>query len=446
MKEEKNIEISNEENFVLALKRLVQDKFITLVLYGMILSYFYNLPVLKYSIKGDNEFRLYDILGGLLIYFYFKNYNIVNLVIRNVAVFKWLRLYIYWASITILFSLVAFVLHDAVLGFLQVVLYMYHFIIFYLTGIFFYIFCLDKNIQKRGIYLVLFFSIVSNLIVILQNIGVIEFLWSNVYRKAYGGFLSGTLGTNKIVLGMTSFFSFVLGMAIFLNKKIKINKILLYTSILLNLYIIILSGSRTTYVALGIFLVYFALKSPFRFVLVLTVFTALGSSVLSFYPELKENLEKTFEKRVTGKLNKNKELQENDVGDLYQDLGSGRDRLTIGNAIYLLENPHIWPFGAGFMNRFDTAPGQSAHNMYLQVIKETGLVGFVLYFGWLIMYLFIKFDDLKEFSWVLKGLIWAMLVTLFFGEHLYIYRPLFGLLGLFLLVSSILISGLHKIE
>ena len=98
------------------------------------------------------------------------------------------------------------------------------------------------------------------------------------------------------------------------------------------------------------------------------------------------------------------------------------------------------------MNRFDRAPGQSAHNMYLQVIKETGLVGFVLYFGWLIMYLFIKFDDLKEFSWVLKGLVWSMLVTLFFGEHLYIYRPLFGLLGFFLLVCSILMSSLHKIK
>jgi len=43
-------------------------------------------------------------------------------------------------------------------------------------------------------------------------------------------------------------------------------------------------------------------------------------------------------------------------------------------------------------------------------------------------------------------LVWAMLVTLFFGEHLYIYRPLFGLLGLFLMVTVIFVSALHKTE
>ncbi|MNE85191.1 hypothetical protein D3C80_1821640 [compost metagenome] len=84
--------------------------------------------------------------------------------------------------------------------------------------------------------------------------------------------------------------------------------------------------------------------------------------------------------------------------------------------------------------------------MYIQVIKETGLVGFFLYFGWLISFLFIKFDKYRGFSLALNGLVLAMLVTLFFGEHLYIYRPLFGVLGLFLMITSIFVAALHKID
>jgi O-antigen ligase len=131
---------------------------------------------------------------------------------------------------------------------------------------------------------------------------------------------------------------------------------------------------------------------------------------------------------------------------LYEKLGSGRDQLTRGNIFYLIENPQVIPFGMGFVNRFNTAPGLSAHNMYLQVIKELGLVGFFIYFGWLIQYLVLDFKQNKGFSIALKGLVLAMLVALYFGEHLYIYRPLFGILGLFLAITSIFVSILHRVN
>lgn len=162
-------------------------------------------------------------------------------------------------------------------------------------------------------------------------------------------------------------------------------------------------------------------------------------------PICKKTLDDTLEQRIFSRVDIEK-TEDAEVGELYSDLGAGRDKLTLGNALYLLENPQVIPFGAGFMNRFDDAPGLSAHNMYLQVIKETGLVGFYLYFGWLVSYLFIKFDKYSGFSLALNGLVLAMLVTLFFGEHLYIYRPLFGILGFFLMVTSIFVAALHKID
>uniref|UniRef100_UPI00404ACEC8 O-antigen ligase family protein n=1 Tax=Flavobacterium sp. TaxID=239 RepID=UPI00404ACEC8 len=436
---------SFEKMFLQALAIFLKNKLLLYVVYGVILSYFYNLAVINYSITGDNEFRLYDVLGFFILYNYYKYSTLINVVIRKVPFFKILKKFMLWASLTMVLTLIFHVINDKILSFLQVVLYMYHFWVFYLAAVFFYIFCLDKATMKKGIYFILFLSIASCIIIVLQNIGILDFLWSEAYKKAYEGFLSGTLGPNKIVTGMTSLFVLSLCLGILLEKKFKINIILLYAAVLLNIYIIIISGSRTTYVALIIMLLFFALRSPLRFILSVSLMTFLFLFVLSTNPALQKTLDDTLQKRIFGKT-KVFEDEDAELTDAYEDLGAGRDELTKDNFMYLLENPLVLPFGAGFMNRFDKAKGLSAHNMYLQVIKETGFVGFFLYFGWLISYLFIKFDKNSGFSIALQGLVYAMLVTLFFGEHLYIYRPLFGLLGLFLIITSIFVSSLHKIN
>ena len=159
-----------------------------------------------------------------------------------------------------LVSLFFYILNDSLTSFLQVILYMYHLWIFYIAAVFFYLFSTDKEILKIGVYLVLIFSTASCIIVVLQNLGIVDFLWNEVYRKAYEGFLSGTLGPNKIVLGMTCLISFALCLGVLLEKFMKINKIALYSCLVLNLYIIIVSGSRTTYVGLAVLLLYFAVK------------------------------------------------------------------------------------------------------------------------------------------------------------------------------------------
>lgn len=436
---------SFKEVFFLKLKDFYDDKFVFFTLCGIIISYFYNLPVLKYSIKGDNEFRLYDLFGVLIFYHYYQHRFVINAFIKNIFFMRKLRKFMYWAILTFPVSLVFYILNDALISFLQVVLYMYHFWVFFLASVFVYVLSLKRENKKKIIYLIIFLSIVSCLIVILQNFLVVDFLWSEAYRKVYGGFLSGTLGPNKVVLGITSFLIFAFSMGLLLEKKSYINKFFVIASVLINLYVILISGSRTTYLACLVFLGWFLIKSPIRFLTISTFLSVLFISLVSYNPDLFKSIDETLNNRIFGKLKQTDE-EDVEVGDLYADLGSGRDRLAIGNAIYLLENPLVIPFGIGFVNHFDSAPGKSAHNMYLQVIKETGVVGFVLYFGWLISYLFVRFKKNKGFSIATYGLVFSMLVTLFFGEHLYIYRPLFGILGLFLLVMNLMLSELHKLE
>src|SRR5690554_3949731 len=137
-----------KELFIIRVNHMIKDKPLKFVLFGMILSYFYNLPVLKYSIKGDNELRLYDVLGVVLLYFYYKYYPILDVVITNVPFLKILRRFMYWCCITMLVTFLFYTINNALTSFLQVILYMYHFWIFYVSALFFYIFCLNKSIQK----------------------------------------------------------------------------------------------------------------------------------------------------------------------------------------------------------------------------------------------------------------------------------------------------------
>ena len=111
---------------------------------------------------------------------------------------------------------------------------------------------------------------------------------------------------------------------------------------------------------------------------------------------------------------------------------------------YLLTHVYVVPFGSGFNNFI--LIGNSAHNIYLTLINEVGLVGLYFYVRWLLSYFALDFKRFKELGIVLKGLVLATMVTLLFGEQLYVYRPVFAILGLFLFATAILLSPRYYIK
>jgi len=424
-------------------QRLLKENVLLFSTFIICFSYFYNLPILKYALKGDNEFRIYDIFGLVLIYFHFKHKLIIHYIFKKNRVFKWFSFLLIWSSITLIFTFFSCIYYDNYLFFFQTILYFYHFYVFFSCGLFVYILCYKKNRINFYVNFILFFSCISFLIVILQNFNIIPFLWNDVYKEAYRSFLSGTLGPNKIVLGMTSFFIFVFSIGVLIEKNIKKKYLLVIITLILSLYVLLLSGSRTSYMALIVFIVYFSFFKTSQFVFIIVLFLSLFSLIIIVNNDIYEKIDVVINNRVVNKVKNKDDLTNANVENLYEDLGAGRKGLTEKNGIYLIENPLVIPFGLGFNNRIIKVAGASAHNMYIQVIKELGIVGFVLYFGWLIQYLLIDFKKYRGFSTVLKGLVLSMLITLFFGEHLYIYRPLFGLLGLFILITSLMMSILH---
>ncbi len=437
---------SNKVIFEHLVQKIANDKLLKYIVLAMIFSYFYNLPFIKYSLKGDNEFRIYDVFGFFVLYHFFVYHKFLKFIIKIIKPFRWLWMFLLYASFMCIVTLIFFAYFDVLIAFLQTLLYLYHFYIFFITSLFLYLLCFKKSNLVFFLNVMLLFSILCCLVVVLQNFNIIPFLWNASYLKSYQGFLSGTLGPNKIVLGITSLIMFTLSVGLIIEKSINVNRILILLSLFFNAYVILISGSRTTYVGAIIFLLVFAVLKTSKFVMYGFMFLVISLPVGVMNNDIYDKIEKVVDQRVTNKIRNKNNITDQKVGDLYEDLGAGRDKLLTSNLFFLLENPYIIPFGVGFTNFTVRGLGLSAHNMYLQVIKELGLVGFVLYFGWLIQYLLIDFKKYSGFSVALKGLVISMLVTLFFGEHLYIFRPLFAILGLFLAVTVLMISILHKNE
>lgn len=423
---------------------LVKDNIYFILVILMIFSYFYNLPVISYSIKGDNELRLYDILGIYVMFVFVMNFKFFYYIINKVRVFKWFYNFAMWCSLTILVTFFYSIFKNNLNAFFQSVLYLFHLWVFFVTSLFFFIISFNRNKLRLFVLFIFILSSISSAIIILQNFNIIPFLWNATYKAGYAGFLSGTLGPNKIITGMYSLIITAFAIGMLNNNKTDINKLFLVFVVLINLYVLLLSGSRTSYVGLIIFLGFFAFFKTSKFIFSATLIGLVFAFLIVTNDTLYSKIDDVISNRVVSKIENEDDLQNANVGKLYEDLGAGRDNISLGYVKFILNNPEIIPFGLGFNNRLTRAI--AAHNMYLTAIKELGIVGFVLYFGWLIQYLLIPFKKFGGNELAMKGLALSMLVTLYFGEHLYIYRPLFAVLGLFLMVMAALLSYLHDNE
>ncbi|NMH29472.1 O-antigen ligase family protein [Flavobacterium silvaticum] len=422
----------------------LKSKYLEWSVYGMVLSYFYNMSVITYSATGNNELRLYDFAGFLLVFHYFRNFALINTYIRSVKVFSALYDFLVYALLTLFFTAISSITSNKLLYIIQSFLYYYHFFIFFLNGVFISILILKPGFIEKITKFSLYLCCAALLVVILQNFGVIPFLWNEEYRRSYLGFMSGTFGPNKIVVGMTCVLILGMSMGLVNEKRIKLNKILLLITIVLCLITLVMSGSRTSYVAGAILLGYFSLREPLSFVYSSIAIFFISIGLATFQPQVIEKAFEVYQGRVEKKINNPDDIQEAKVGDLYEDLGAGRKEIFVKYIGLIAEEFYYIPFGRGFNNRLETR--SSAHNMYLSLIYEVGLLGMVFYFRWLCMYLFVKMPHFRKLRVAMQGLTISALVSLFFGEHFYVYRALFGLLGLFLFVMTVMSSPIFLID
>jgi len=420
------------------LEELGKSKFLKLMLFAVLISYFYNLAVFNYSITGNNELRLYDFIGLLIMFLFYQNKTILLWFISREKFSNYLWIFIKWCMFMMIFTFFISYLNGRLTWILRTTLFMYHFLTFYFSFIFFLILMRNPKNLRQLVYLHIIMAIIASLVVLFQHFGLVPYLWSDLDRKAYGGFLSGILGPNKIVLGMVMFISGVTFIALFLQRELRINRIMLIAGIIFAIISLGLSGSRTSYVGVLIFLVYFFIRSTGKFIYLAVILGVCLLIVSSYNSEVLSLITDVIDGRVFNKISDPSLIAEGDVNQLYEDLGAGRKGLSLRYIDYLFTHVYVVPFGSGF-NNF-VLVGYSAHNIYLTLINEVGLLGLFFYVRWLLSYFSIEFRHFKQLGIVLKGMVLAMMVTLLFGEHLYVYRPIFAILGIFLFATAVLLS------
>ena len=139
--------------------KLGNDVFLKYLLLSIVFSYFYNLPVLNYSAIGNNEFRLYDIAGTIVVFYYYAYFNFINFIIKKIKVFNWLRMLLNWIICTLPISFYFYFYFGDLMSFIQSLLYLYHFYVFYLSAVLLFILNFKKQNVSFFVHAALIFSI-----------------------------------------------------------------------------------------------------------------------------------------------------------------------------------------------------------------------------------------------------------------------------------------------
>jgi len=436
--------------------RVLPSWFQWLIAYATIFGYWFNLPLITTHLFGGyNEFRVYDVTFAFLtIYMLLKKDagNCLLQFLRKDDVLKHLYRFSLWASVMIIPTVGTALMTDRVRYIGASVIFLYHlwgFLLFAgMIGVYFQ--------GKDGHHLLRWFLTLSTAHLFLyysQVAGAVGNLWPKVYQSAYGAdALSGTLGPNRITPGMMTLFGLVAGLFVVLKPvKGRLIQPIAWVNIVMALPAIIMIGSRTTFVSLltfvGAYVLFYSKKSVVALLVIVPLF---GFAYVHFLGD-------AYNERVVRNIeyNENKLTQGQDLGDLsivegYENIGSNRMEILRRYVPFLLTHPYIIPFGTGFNNRLIAARtgAASAHNIYLSLINELGVVGLYLYLSWFWAYITIgsrnrRIGISRSTEGLMSSLALAMLFSMFAGEHIYVYRPLFAIMGTFLLVMQFMKNSIE---
>lgn len=426
-----------------------KEKLILLFVLVTLIGYWYNLGVVNYSVMGENELRLYDLTFPFLILFFLSDKSrkyYVNKVIFLKRVFDFSK----WVTATLIITFLYMVLYYKLVTVFQAVLYVFHLWGFVITGYYSFILC---NKKKENINILIYGFIIlhsiENILLIGQLIGQFPLLWPQVYLDAYGDLSpSGTLGPNRIVPGMMTFLGIIVSLFTILNRRYFRLSITFYLFVLTNIFlgvlVVLLLGSKTTLVAFSVFVLTFlfsnSVANNIKIIISGTLILLITISFWGIPDVIKERFEFISSRRDFNKKN----LTEGNVIEVYEANSAGRASLLFSYIELTIEQFYFIPFGSGVYN-LHAKKGKSAHNMYLSLLNETGIVGLVLFLRWLFSYMKSERRILTKLesgnlTRIIIPLVYAMLISLLAGEHLYIYRPLFAILGTFIFVVNIMLA------
>jgi O-antigen ligase len=421
------------------------------------LSYWYCLPIATQSLIRYSEFRGYDILLiGLIATLLFKYRARLGKFFRQEGSGRWIFRFSLWATATFIVTIVSSIVGDRVSWAFVTLIFLFH-----LWGFVLVFAAIRIFVKTRAqCYLLLDTFLVCALIeagiISLQGLGFLPRFWSDLYA-GYGAMaFSGTLGPNRTMPGHAMVLA--IGVAFSYGRNFRTvgwkRGMLALGTAAFALVALGMTASRTAWAACIVFAVFSVIgRRPQPALIAFVMLVAV--TVFSIVPETAEQrISEIYQWRVASKLatpgSVENEEAEGAVSTI-EKLDPRRVELWTEGVRAIIARPYLIPFGGGFNNyRYSVAEGVSAHNLYITLIGEVGLIGLLLYLGWL-RGIWRESSSLTRTARKLKkrgakvflpvdmqALLIAFMVSLLAGEILYPYRPAFTFLGMFLFVCAVL--------
>jgi len=380
----------------------------------------YNLPLARLPLLGEKDLKLFEIFFLALIAFYsLIGRQQAFSLLRGEPVLRRFALFALWAS---LLSLGHFLLGGA--GNPGVLLSFF----LRLWGALFVFIHLRLHPASSRTTLRYFFALAAlNAAAILaQARGWLPLFFDEKYA-AYGvEAFSGFLGPNRTLPGHAHFLALA-AWGLFKEKSNHPLRHLLIDGLFyfLNLGAILVSGSRTAWAVTSVYFVCIPLLARRRFLLTMIVLLLSAFLVVQI---METQVQHVVQRRVLTNL------QDDDTAlELVGSVDAGRLDILQKVMLGIGNHPLVLLVGTGVYRAGSVIGAQSAHNMYLNMVVELGLLGFTL---WFLFFIQLGRYCLGHANPHLGALFLALATSLAAGEILYAYRPAQAFLAMFFLVLA----------
>ncbi len=245
---------------------------------------------------------------------------------------------------------------------------------------------IDRPLFMQCLKLCWFFAIVLAIAGILDYLGIANLKFSPRWMGRIGG--TAIMGFGKGNYGMIMITGILVSFAISQLTRSYLMKILGFVSIPLFVTALLFVRSRST--ALGLVVGGLSLvvtlggAKAFKGVLVTLVGAIVAYAVVMRFPELRERLRffEIFYASAPGALT-------------MTEVGLSRTSTWIDLIKWLAESPGVLVFGVGFQNfqyfillHAKAVKLETAHNYYLTILAESGIVGLSVFIGWIVSILY----------------------------------------------------------
>jgi len=279
---------------------------------------------------------------------------------------------------------------------------------------------IDRRVFCQCLTLCWIFTVVLSLLVLLDYAGVADLRLRVVDIYRFESIHSGVLGYHRETLGMMLLLGFFLSLATSQATESAGHKTLVFATLPAILIALLFSWSRAAMLGTAVGIVFLCLTLGGRRGFIGVVVTVLAGVVTKVALSMFEDVSERITFGMSGEAS-------------IQDISSGRWRGWIALLRWMADNPLTVAVGCGFQNfNYFVKLGvggttlTSAHNNFLNVLSEEGLIGLAVHLLWIVSILLwliswrrsVTDPKKKAIPSIMFAAMLGILATCFFQESL----------------------------